>query len=230
MVTVIMKDGTRYPIEGQLTPEKRVEIVTRHKENKEKGVGVSGAMSGAVQNTVETILSPIYGGEKAEQIFDNPIGEKKAADNIHFFIIAFVVFLLLINQNKSEFSNIKSIFHSVISNMFNYKDVSSVRTFWTYTIISILSLAIYPLLVTSIFGPAVGKTEDIFWTLMMPWFIYLGVYVLSSLSLVVRRLRDAGYSPWIMLLNLIPYLGALIILFLCSQKSIETPGQTKNFK
>jgi uncharacterized membrane protein YhaH (DUF805 family) len=40
---------------------------------------------------------------------------------------------------------------------------------------------------------------------------YLGIIV-PTLALTVRRLHDAGYSGWLVLLGLVPYLGSLVLL------------------
>ncbi len=40
--------------------------------------------------------------------------------------------------------------------------------------------------------------------------------IVPSLSVSVRRLHDAGYSGWMVLLNLIPYVGGLVVIVLCA--------------
>jgi uncharacterized membrane protein YhaH (DUF805 family) len=46
------------------------------------------------------------------------------------------------------------------------------------------------------------------------FFISLIGLIVPSISLTVRRLHDADLSGWLILLNLIPYLGGLIVLIL----------------
>ena len=41
----------------------------------------------------------------------------------------------------------------------------------------------------------------------------LGIF-LPSLAIAARRLRDGGFSPWLLLLGLIPFVGGLILLVL----------------
>jgi uncharacterized membrane protein YhaH (DUF805 family) len=36
--------------------------------------------------------------------------------------------------------------------------------------------------------------------------------IVPTLAVTVRRLHDAGYSGWLVLLNVIPWLGGLILL------------------
>ncbi len=38
--------------------------------------------------------------------------------------------------------------------------------------------------------------------------------LLPSLGIAARRLRDGGFSPWLLLLSLIPFLGGIILLVL----------------
>ena len=38
--------------------------------------------------------------------------------------------------------------------------------------------------------------------------------LLPSLGIAARRLRDGGFSPWLLLLALIPFIGGLILLVL----------------
>jgi uncharacterized membrane protein YhaH (DUF805 family) len=48
--------------------------------------------------------------------------------------------------------------------------------------------------------------------------LVLALYVLTcwvGLSGTAKRLRDAGYSPWMCLLGLIPLIGGLILLVIC---------------
>ncbi|MEY4766465.1 MAG: hypothetical protein RI907_3138 [Pseudomonadota bacterium] len=51
-----------------------------------------------------------------------------------------------------------------------------------------------------------------------------GIFVLAtflpSMAVSVRRLHDLGKSGWWWLVSLVPYLGVLVLLFMCAQ-----PGQ-----
>ncbi|HZA05457.1 MAG TPA: DUF805 domain-containing protein [Propionibacteriaceae bacterium] len=42
--------------------------------------------------------------------------------------------------------------------------------------------------------------------------VFYLVVLVPSIAVTVRRLHDAGYSGWLVLLNLIPWLGGLILL------------------
>lgn len=45
-------------------------------------------------------------------------------------------------------------------------------------------------------------------------FIFSLVVLLPSLGILVRRLRDAGFSPWLALLLLVPVVGWIIVAIL----------------
>jgi len=46
--------------------------------------------------------------------------------------------------------------------------------------------------------------------------------IVPNISIQVRRLRDAGFSPWLLLLSLIPYLGGIILFIMYLQPSKST--------
>lgn len=48
---------------------------------------------------------------------------------------------------------------------------------------------------------------------MINW-IYWLVLLLPSLGIAARRLRDGGFTPWLLLLLLLPVIGWLILLIL----------------
>ncbi len=49
----------------------------------------------------------------------------------------------------------------------------------------------------------------------LAWVYFLAV-LLPSLAVAVRRLRDAGFTPWLLLLALIPLIGQIaVIVLLC---------------
>ena len=52
--------------------------------------------------------------------------------------------------------------------------------------------------------------------------IYSLAAIVPNISIQVRRLRDAGFSPWLLLLSLIPYLGGIILFIMYLQPSKST--------
>ncbi|KQY90269.1 DUF805 domain-containing protein [Pelomonas sp. Root1444] len=52
------------------------------------------------------------------------------------------------------------------------------------------------------------------------WVVVLATF-LPSLASAVRRLHDTGRSGWWLLLNLVPFIGFIIVLVLLAQESKE---------
>ena len=50
-------------------------------------------------------------------------------------------------------------------------------------------------------------------------------FVLPNLAVTVRRLHDSGKSGWFLLVNFIPYIGAIILIVLCCLDSEPTTNQ-----
>lgn len=50
--------------------------------------------------------------------------------------------------------------------------------------------------------------------------VYNLLVLIPSISITVRRLRDAGLSVWWILIGLIPFLGALALLIMAIKKSV----------
>jgi uncharacterized membrane protein YhaH (DUF805 family) len=42
-------------------------------------------------------------------------------------------------------------------------------------------------------------------------FVWVVGVLLPSLAVTIRRLHDAGYSGWLYLLTLVPYVGAIVV-------------------
>ena len=58
--------------------------------------------------------------------------------------------------------------------------------------------------------------------------VLIGLYALAtivpSLALIVRRLRDAGYSPFWIFIGLVPFVGGIWLLILCLYDSAYPEG------
>ena len=78
---------------------------------------------------------------------------------------------------------------------------ASRKEYWGFTLVN--------LAISIIFYLIFGKT--IFLALFVIFWLFI---FLPSLALTVRRLHDIGQSGWLVLLNLIPYAGGLIVLVL----------------
>ena len=49
--------------------------------------------------------------------------------------------------------------------------------------------------------------------------IYSIAAIVPNISIQVRRLRDAGHNPWLLLISLIPYVGGIILFIMYLQPS-----------
>lgn len=77
------------------------------------------------------------------------------------------------------------------------------KQFWLFVLFNFLVF-----LVLSIILGFLGKTGDVV------YFVCQLAVLLPSLGIAARRLRDGGFTPWLLLLGLIPVLGWLVLLVL----------------
>ena len=55
--------------------------------------------------------------------------------------------------------------------------------------------------------------------------VYSLLILLPFLGLIARRLHDTGRSGWMMLLGLIPFVGAIIVIILCALEGQKEANQ-----
>ena len=92
---------------------------------------------------------------------------------------------------------------------FDYKGRSSRPDFWWFLLANFIALVILAIL--SGMAKSVGSTIYV---------IYAIAQIFPSLSLTVRRLRDAGKPwPWIFI-QLVPFIGGIWLLVLLAQPSL----------
>jgi uncharacterized membrane protein YhaH (DUF805 family) len=78
--------------------------------------------------------------------------------------------------------------------------------FWIFQLVNFL------ILVVAFFGGVVRSiTSGSFSLLLALFFLYNLAAVIPSLACTVRRLHDSGKSGWMILLYLIPILGAIVL-------------------
>ena len=80
-----------------------------------------------------------------------------------------------------------------------------------------LIVVIFLLFLGFLLGALFGDSNNL--SLLALLVIYSFASIVPNLSIQVRRLRDAGFSPWLLLLTLIPYVGGLILFVLYLQPS-----------
>ncbi len=93
--------------------------------------------------------------------------------------------------------------------------------FALFNVLFVLGLAVVMAVLASIFG----DTGIVFIIPVIILIIYFAVVFIPSLAVTVRRLHDTGKSGWFILLNLIPYVGGLIIFIFMVLDS--EPGENK---
>ena len=95
-------------------------------------------------------------------------------------------------------------FWDVIKNHYiDFAGKATRKQFWLYVLWSFIIFFVLGIIFS--FCGNVGKTLGIICELAV---------LLPSLGIAARRLRDGGFTPWLLLLALIPVLGGLILLVL----------------
>ena len=108
-------------------------------------------------------------------------------------------------------------------NYFNFRGVADISELFGFGFVFTITLAmIYAvcLVLGFVLQFFIGTTDA--WSIvtqfsLLVYFLYIISAIIPSLSLSVRRLRDAGFSPWLVLLTLIGSLGAYAVWILCCQ-------------
>ena len=77
------------------------------------------------------------------------------------------------------------------------------KQFWLFVLFNF-----FVFFVLSIVLNFLGKTGDVI------YFVCQLAVLLPSLGIAARRLRDGGFSPWLLLIGLIPVLGWIVLLVL----------------
>lgn len=104
--------------------------------------------------------------------------------------------------------------------------------FWWWIVFVYAGTAVLGILagvITSLTTPAqadgsrpIGVGGTIF---LIAMFAFLLAVLVPTIAITFRRLHDAGYSGWFYLLNLIPYVGGLIVLLLCIFRTSPLAGK-----
>ena len=93
------------------------------------------------------------------------------------------------------------------SNYFSFGGRSGRREFWTWTfMVLVVSVVLLGLLTGLIFILHVDCT-------IVPLFLFWLVAFFPSLTVAVRRLRDAGLSPWYLLIPAVMCIITFLVLF-----------------
>lgn len=110
---------------------------------------------------------------------------------------------------------------------FQFKGRISRRNFWITVLANAIAFTIIILLV-AFFSALVGSE------ISPAWGVLLTIYALgtgaASVTLQLRRIRDAGLSPWLMLILFVPYIGSFItlVIYMLPSKDQSPSRSTQN--
>ena len=109
-------------------------------------------------------------------------------------------------EDLNFFDSIKICFKKT----FNYKDRASRSEFWYFTLIyTILSIPLY------IYENSYDPTEENIYIISVLCVIIL---FLPGIAVQIRRMHDINKSGWFILLNLVPFIGSIIVLVMLIEK------------
>lgn len=92
--------------------------------------------------------------------------------------------------------------------------------FWLAFVANILAL-ILVILIGALIAPVFTGSSGAMPTVLVS--LYAIGTVIPNISIQLRRLRDAGFSPWLILLSLAPYIGGVVLLVLYCRGSKKAP-------
>jgi len=96
----------------------------------------------------------------------------------------------------------------ILKHYVDFKGRATRKQFWLFTLFLFVAMMIIGI-IFGIAGVSESAANNISLILQIALF-------LPSLAIAARRLRDGGFSPWLLLLGLIPILGWLVLLvFYC---------------
>lgn len=99
------------------------------------------------------------------------------------------------------------------SNYFNFSGETGRRLFWLWVLGIFVITFVLSLIDVLVIDPALGvpaSGENV--QNPLAWLFSL-IVIIPNIAMGIRRLRDGGYSPWLMLLGLIPFVNLILIYF-----------------
>jgi uncharacterized membrane protein YhaH (DUF805 family) len=102
-------------------------------------------------------------------------------------------------------------------NIFNYRDKTSRREYWMQVLMNTIAWIVAFVILTFVIGIILGLvlnnvTDDTVTGASMTAIVILGIAnLLPTISLTVRRVRDAVDNPWLTFFYVIPVAGPVII-------------------
>lgn len=120
-------------------------------------------------------------------------------------------------------NNFKSVF---FRNYFNFKGRADRTEMWLfqavlYMIFQVVYILMYPFIILGAFISAFNHSLSYNHISILNMFVVYGLFfivmipfIIPSIALAVRRLHDTNRSGWYLLLQFIPLIGGIIVLFL----------------
>lgn len=91
---------------------------------------------------------------------------------------------------------------------FDFKGKTNRQQFWLVSALNVIIILILASIAVAL-GMLYGNSAITIPVALA--FVYAFATIVPSISIQVRRLRDAGLSPWLIVCSLIPYVGGLIL-------------------
>ena len=107
------------------------------------------------------------------------------------------------------------------NNYVNFSGRARRREYWMFQLVNTIILvvlymlslvAVIPSMLAARSNPDVGLSP-LFWVVTLLNLVYVFGVLLPSLGVTVRRLHDAGFSGWLILLSLIPGASLVVLVF-----------------
>lgn len=109
------------------------------------------------------------------------------------------------------------------ANFFNFQGQATRPQFWYWVLAQFLIFIVLGLIDHFVVAPALGIDVTAENPARPLSFLYAAISLVPSLAIAVRRLRDADYTPLLVLLGLIPFVNLVLIYFL-AQPSKGAPA------
>ena len=117
---------------------------------------------------------------------------------------------------------IVSAWREGFANYFNFEGRATRPQFWYWVLAQLLIFIVLGLTDNFLVEPALGIDVMAENPARPLSFLYAAISVIPSIAIAVRRLRDAGYSPWLILIGLIPFVNLVLIYFYAQPSSSKS--------
>lgn len=122
-------------------------------------------------------------------------------------------------NNDVETFTLISAYKSMFKKYAQFSGRSRRSEYWlAYLMNTIIAIGLYLIMVVAMFVSVISSGGHTIFTMVIMALsgvlmtVYAIVILVPSLAMTVRRLHDIGKSGWFLLLELIPYVGGLILL------------------